>query len=164
MTTIATDGITIAADGQTLAGWEIINRTTKKILVKDHVIFAVSGLHGLLAPLAAWWLAGCDPNKLPPCTPGDDGWNLLVIDKDEQGNVRTQLLSHRVPHPYPVPPVFTLGSGADFARMAMLMGADARTAVARAMEIDAGSGGEILSFNIAKALGLAPELALVAAE
>lgn len=138
MTVIAWDGKSLAADKRALTGGGLIRTTTK--------IFSV--LHGLaLAGYAgdadageevlAWFADGAQPEKFPASQRDRDNWSgLLVVWNDgriwkfERG-------------PYPIkfaPQHFAVGSGRDFALMAMHLGKSAREAVELASIFDSGCG------------------------
>lgn len=158
MTTIATDGVTIAADGRSTRGWEIVGRRERKIIVRGGLVFALGGCRGMMEPLISWWIdENSDPKKVPPCGDGEEGWCLLVMSKDG-----ASFMTNKVPYPDAIDVPFATGNGREYARGAMMAGADPRRAVEIACECDAASGGEIQVVNIAEALGLQPALKLVA--
>ena len=150
MTVIAADGTHIVADGRTLFGHsEIGLEDTRKIVVRDRVIYAISGVGVLLEPLIAWHLSGATPSDAPACA--GEAWSFLVIDAAGPG-----YYCHQAPYRGRMNYPLTLGCGADYALGAMLAGADARRAVEIACSKDAKCGGEIQVIDIAEALGLSP--------
>jgi hypothetical protein len=149
MTTIATDGKTIAADGQNTSGWEIVDLQYEKIRAVNGSVYATSGDAGMLDPLIAWSEAGAAAKDVPQKY--GDGWSFLVISREGR-----KLYTSGCPYPTPVPKEFTLGSGGDYARGAMRAGKSPAEAVAIAIELDAASGGTIRVIDIAEVLGTTP--------
>lgn len=147
MTTIATDGKTIAADGRATRGWEIVADDVQKIFARNGCVYAFSGADGMYESLMAWHQSGHNPRDVPACTV-DGGWSMLVIDW--QG---TRRFINEAPYPCSVSQSYTMGSGRDFARAAMLCGKSPREAVEIAIRCDAASGGTITEIDIAEVLG-----------
>lgn len=145
MTTIATDGITIAADGLGVCGGERTWRDMKKIRVVDGRIYGCTGDAPLFDALIKWHKDGSDPSKYPKVE--NQSGCLLVID--DRGLVR---YTHTCPYAdaFPYPAAF--GSGADYASMAMHLGLSPRDAVEKAAHFDVHTGGTITEINIAEAL------------
>lgn len=138
MTVIAWDGKSLAGDKRAVVGGGLIRTTTK--------IFSV--LHGLaLAGYAgdadageemlAWFEDGYQPAKFPASQRDRDNWSgLLVVWGD--GRIWK---FERSPYPIKFPPQhFAIGSGRDFALMAMHLGKTAREAVKLASIFDSGCG------------------------
>jgi ATP-dependent protease HslVU (ClpYQ) peptidase subunit len=73
-------------------------------------------------------------------------WELLVIERANS----IKWLSNETPHPIPVRPPIALGSGAQFARGAMLAGASATGAVEIASQCDSKTGGPIYYYTISE--------------
>ena len=148
MTTICTDGISLAADGRVHSDGTRVRDDEKKIMVRGGVIYALGGVTCLFDPLIKWVTDGADPEKIPK---GDLRWQLLVI-------TRTAFVTYSNTCPYAERQdyPFTTGSGRDVAYGAMKAGKSPREAVAIAAEDDLYTGGEIQVVNIAEALGLAP--------
>jgi ATP-dependent protease HslVU (ClpYQ) peptidase subunit len=149
MTTIATDGVTIAADGQRTAGSERIGLNAKKIIVRDGRIFALTGTVGLFEAAIRWFLAGAEAGKAPKGAE-EDSWRLIVIDKT--GALATFGSTALFGEPFPYPQAF--GSGANYAMAAMRCGKSPQEAVEIAKELDVLSGGLVQVVNIAEAIGL----------
>lgn len=147
MTTICTDGITIASDGRVHADGQLIRDDEKKIAVCDGAIYALAGITCLLGPLIKWAKDGADPDKSPK---GDLRWQLLVITP-------TSFVAYSAPCPYAERQEYpyATGTGRDVALGAMLAGKPPEEAVQIAAEVDLYTGGEIQIVNIAEALGLA---------
>lgn len=148
MTTIITDGITIASDGMICSGGARVSMKDKKILVEDGVIYALAGTQCLMRPLIDWVKAGADVEKAPKAGT-DNSWGLLVIDRSGARHYHYQC-----PYPEPIDLPWATGSGRDWALGALKAGASPAEAVRVACEIDISSGGDIQVIDIAEALGL----------
>lgn len=162
MTTIATDGRTIAADGRTAIGWMVSGTSERKIVVGVNedglpALFAVAGVMTMIGPLMKW-VAGGREGEPPKCTGGDDPWTMLIIDAS---GIRR--IDAGAPYPYFVPAPAAIGSGRDFAITALDLGKSPREAVEMACKRDVWSGGEILVIDIAEALQQRSALLSVAA-
>lgn len=150
MTVIASDGLTIAADGQLMLGQsEIGALNLKKIrVVEAKAIYAMDGTIALLDALIDWHRKGADPHALPVSS-GDDDWGMVVITTEG-----VTAFNKGVPYParwaYPL----TLGCGADYAMGAMLAGASPQQAVEIACAKNAFCGGDIQVIDIKEALGV----------
>ena len=148
MTTVATDGRTIASDSLRVAGSERIDTTTKKIQVRERHVFAFTGDFGCFDPAIDWFLAGHDPEKAPK--PQKNGnWRLLVMWPDRIMSYSDEMLYGE---PFPYPQAF--GSGCNYAMTALRLGKSPAEAVIIAAEFDVYTGGPIQVVNIAEALGL----------
>jgi hypothetical protein len=153
MTVIATDGITIAADGLAMRG----SRPTATNIVKIHPrhgrIYALAGTAVMTEAVIAWHHAGADPAKRPPEVKGE--FALLVIDK--RG---CWYYDNDFPYPDRAELPFAIGCGRDWAIAAMDFGKSPREAVAYACTRDVNCGGEIVEYDIAMTLAgmeMAPE-------
>jgi len=147
MTTIATDGLTIAADGKASAGTMVTSSKVNKVRVLNGVIYAVSGLEAYVQPLIDWHNAGADPAKYPLAKGDGNESCLLVIVEPGRGQYYTYGIPYRVDVEFP----FALGSGRDFAIGAMEAGASPLEAVDIAVRRDVYSGGSIQVLDIAEA-------------
>lgn len=135
MTTIAWDGVTLAADRKALV--DSIEATVCKIRrLPDGSLLGTTGdFTGGLAVIS-WIEAGADPEKLPRRQDTDDWVGVIQVRPDrtvwlyERGAVPFQVLS----------PNFALGSGQPFAATAMYLGHSAREAVEIACALDPHSG------------------------
>jgi ATP-dependent HslUV protease subunit HslV len=144
MTTIATDGVTIAADKLLTFGHERSLLPIRKMLVQDGRIYAMCGPAGFLEPLAKWHTSRGPIDAMPKCD--DVMVSLLVID-----DASTTLIQSKRPYPVPVIPPFAIGAGAEFAMGAMHAGATAEEAVGIACRLSTTSGGGIDTIDIAEA-------------
>jgi hypothetical protein len=159
MTTIATDGRTIAADGLRRTGWGCkMDMTVEKIHVRYGRIYALAGSYALVTPAIEWHHKGADPHDLPRCEK-DDGWSLMVLERD--GSIATY--NNQAPYPEKQSFPFIMGSGCDYALGAMDHGATPEEAVRIACRRDESTGGEIQVIDIKEALGLKEPFLRVAA-
>lgn len=133
MTTIATDGKSMAGDSLVTANSERVGFAIKVRRAKDGRIFGCCG-DAADAVLFGQWING----ELPEKPTLDERFAALVLNADGKVFYHGQKL---VPLEYMVP--MTLGSGEGIAMGAMLMGADPRKAVELSILRDAHSGGEI---------------------
>jgi hypothetical protein len=150
MTTIATDGITIAADTASFFG-NILHRKDKtKLVVRHGRIYTISGTAAILESAIKWHHAGADPNDAPKH--GD--WNLLVIDRDA-----ITLFASDVPYPTLVEPPFAMGTGDSLAIGAMDAGCTPEQAVRIAIRRDANTDGDVQVLKIADHVSILKEAA-----
>lgn len=150
MTTISTDGVTIAADGLACIGNEIVQWNCPKIVVRAGRIYAVTGSDALGRVAIDWHVAGADPSKLPVAG-ADASWSLIVIEGPTPIKTATRYTS-AMPYPdvFPLPQAF--GSGCEYAMGALLAGASPRESVEIAAKLNCHTGGEIQVVDIATAL------------
>lgn len=144
MTTIATDGITIAADGLANSDGEITTRDRVKVRVAHGRVYALCGASAAFDPAIKWHVDGADPEKAPKA--GE--WWLVVIEHNGKGCWYT----NDVPYPTQLVYPAALGSGERFALGAMHAGKSPREAVEIAAKLDTQTGGTITEINIAQAL------------
>lgn len=152
VTTIAYDGISLAAEGRSTVGNEIIREDVEKIKVIHGRVYGMVGAITLLDAAIEWHNSGADPAKLPPY-PGEESWFLIVIDEHGLFCYSSKMPYARC-NEFNIPTAF--GSGDHFALGAMLAGKTAKEAVEIACKVDTQSGGRIRVINIAEAL--APKL------
>jgi hypothetical protein len=146
MTTIATDGFTIAADSMTSYGNEPAPMPAKKIQAINGKIYGVSGDAGMLPVLARWVADGARP-ELAPKLGGSSTWFMIVID--DSGAVH---YCQDRPYPCRVGYPFCIGSGQEYALGAMKFGATPAQAVAVAAQCNYHTGGHIDVIDIAAEL------------
>lgn len=151
MTTIATDGRTIAADGLACFGNEVVSATARKMAVRGGRIYALAGAGGMMNALIDWVETGASPNNMPPVSDKSSGFAILVIGPDPSDRV---FYSDVCPYPQPVPPVFAFGSGADFALGAMHAGLSPEEAIGMVIRhrLNVHTGGEIQVIDIASVI------------
>lgn len=148
MTTIATDGVTIAADSLSTMGHELSRHPATKIKVRDGRVYAYSGLTGMFDAIIEWHRTGANPKEVPPKNP-QDTWTLLVCD-----GKTVQLYHSEAPYPVQLRPPIAIGGGAEFATGAMDAGATPAQAVELAIARVTHSGPPVQVVNIREALGL----------
>ena len=148
MTTIATDGRTIASDSLMSFGHERSLHPSKKIHVGKGAIYATCGLGGLLEVLAKWHEDGAKPDAVPK-TGGDEEWAMLVITRAGMSYIHSKAL-----FAVPVAPPFSIGGGGEFATGAMEAGATPERAVEIACRRSNKSGLPVQVVDIAEALGI----------
>lgn len=160
MTTIAIDSRTVAADGMSCVGDEIIDLDMQKIIVKYGRVYAITGSQPLGMAAIDWHMAGATPGSQPGAG-GNIEWSLIVIEGTAPIRSVTKYTS-AVPYPdvYPIPQAF--GSGCEYAMGALLHGASPREAVEIAAKLNSKTGGAIKVVDIEHAL--AGKIVVMAAE
>jgi ATP-dependent protease HslVU (ClpYQ) peptidase subunit len=142
MTTIATDGKTVAADTQASIGGERMQRPHVKIERRGNRIYGVSGTAALQPLLIDWYEKGHVLDDLPKVRESLN-WTMLVM---EPGSVK--ILGETCPVPDDVSYPFAIGSGAEFALGALFAGASPLEAVKIACLLDVNSGGMITTMPL----------------
>jgi ATP-dependent protease HslVU (ClpYQ) peptidase subunit len=138
VTTIATDGKTMAGDGQAEACRTIISLSRQKVTrLPDGSLCGCAG-SGVDAIAFAKWLADGGPRPK-----FKDSMSALHLKAD--GSL--DYYSERG-EPSPVEAPCAVGSGMDFAIGAMLFGAAPEEAVAIASQRDPGTGGKITALSL----------------
>jgi ATP-dependent protease HslVU (ClpYQ) peptidase subunit len=140
MTTIATDGKSMAGDGLRMHHDTVTNRSAKKVRrLKDGSLVGTAGDAAFGYCVIEWLENGGDPPKLE-C---DGGFSCLILKPTGE-----LLLSGQDCRPLPIEPPFAVGSGMDIAIGAMRAGASPQKAVKIACDCDPGSGGEITTLHL----------------
>jgi ATP-dependent protease HslVU (ClpYQ) peptidase subunit len=144
MTTIAVTRRHVAWDSQlTVNDDEKLASPDDKVIARDGIIYALAGdvidVDNLIDYLA-------DPKSKPP----RGGWEALIIRRG-----RISFMNAASPYLVTVKAPIALGSGAKFARGAMLAGASAADAVKIAAECDPQTGGPIYYMTISDITGRA---------
>lgn len=143
MTTIAVTRSHVAWDSQiSINDDEKLASPDDKVVTKDGVIYALAGDVIDVDHLITYLEEKGKPPK--------GNWEALVIRRG-----RIYFLNHASPHPVTVKAPIALGSGAKFARGAMLAGASAADAVKIAAECDPQTGGPIYYMTISDITGRA---------
>lgn len=139
MTTICSDGCTVAADGQETWGSEAVSLTREKLRSWNGKIYGFTGVGALFEPCIRWVDSGADPNNAPEAKGDNNSWGLCVFEPD--GVV---YYSNNAPYPHRYSYPFAVGAGCDYAMGAMLAGASPGRAVEIAAEKNIHTGGKIL--------------------
>lgn len=134
MTTIAWDGMTLAADRQATVGNAVF--MVNKLHRHDGWILAYFGDADAGEEVLTWFRAGAKPEDFPENQRKDDRFSpLLAIRRGEI------IVFERTPQAVRYPPQrFAMGSGRDFALAAMHCGRTAAEAVEVAALFDPGTG------------------------
>ena len=135
MTTIATDGRAIAADGRVTAGGEIRTETFDKLweLPDDSVAGAAGQTEQSTVALRELNRAAAE-KRLPEPTEGE--YDIMRL----YPSGAVALYSGRLDAPFFVEPPFTIGSGGEYARGALAAGASVRRAMKIAHQFDSSTG------------------------
>lgn len=134
MTTIAWDGMTLAADRQATVGNAVF--MVNKLHRHEGWMLAYFGDSDSGEEMLAWFRAGARPEDFPASQRDNDRFAPLVAIRP--GEI---LKFERTPHPIRFPPQkFAMGSGRDFALAAMHCGRTAAEAVEVAALFDPGTG------------------------
>jgi ATP-dependent protease HslVU (ClpYQ) peptidase subunit len=135
MTTIATDGVTIAADTQMQGRWRDAVRVQKVHYINGDLV----GGAGDVAEIDAfkqWYADGADQDNKPQM---DDSFVALVLTPEGE----CYYFYHKL-CPIKVGTPYAIGSGAEFAMGAMLAGASPEEAVLIAAQLDNGTNDDIV--------------------
>lgn len=143
MTCIAWDGKTLSADKRVTIGG--LTRTVTKIFRNGaNELLCQAGDATLSKEITAWYIAGAAPDKYPESCRDKDDWPGLVVIKKERGCPAQIMRYERTPFPYRIEDKhFALGSGRDYALVAMHLGKSAKEAVEIACLFDSGCGNGI---------------------
>lgn len=158
MTTIATDGRVIAADGRFTWGDEIISEDMEKIVHSGPHVYGFTGTTIMMRPAIDWFEKGGDPETVPGKGNDKMDWTLLVITAEQ-----AFILSNDGPYPMPVVFPFAMGKGGEAAAAVMAAGLSPLEAVQAVAKRFTHTGGAIRTIDIALALGKAPLTPVTAA-
>lgn len=143
MTVVAWDGKTLAADKRTSFGG--LHATTTKVHRANGALLAGCGVTAQVVELLCWYRAGCNPATFPEIQrDAKESVSLLAI---QPGGLLLQWETT----PYPLVlenKQWAIGSGRDFAIMAMHLGKTAREAVELACVFDSNSGNGVDSMDL----------------
>jgi len=156
MTVIAWDSRYVVADGQETSGCLRTAKPVKKIEVRNGVVYAVSGLASLHKPLIDWVHDhGADPEKRPFAH--DEHQNTCVVVFRE-GKCYTYDLKSPYPTECFAPDAWGCSTAAHYVIGAMESGADAKTAVERAIIRNTCIGGpvQVIDLESLKAKAIDP--------
>lgn len=150
MTTIATNGLIVAADTLGCVGAEKMQFPVSKIHREGKRVYGFSGSLGLMMPVIRWYECGGELSDVPKVDHGD--WQMIVC---EPGKI--EYLCNECPAPVIVAWPFAIGTGGDYAIGAMDAGADPIQAVKIAIGRDKNSGGGVMHLAIEETLKVAAE-------
>ena len=145
MTTIAWDGITLAADTRSVC--ECTPIRVSKLFRIGHLVYAGVGNLAECHVIAAWLAAGAPPSDRPRCE--DDGRCGLLLDL-RTGEASRLIGKAQVIQIPILEPFEAMGSGSQFALAAMALGKTAVEAVKFAMRFDVFTGGPVESVRVKK--------------
>jgi ATP-dependent protease HslVU (ClpYQ) peptidase subunit len=135
MTTIATDGKSMASDGRTTGGNTVINDAAVKIhTLPDGSLIGAAGASDRWPEAVAELSRSIEAGDLPAEMRGD--YELLRLLPNGKAIAYAERLR---PHPVSLPA--SIGSGSDFALGAMAAGADLKAAIKIAAKLDPHTGG-----------------------
>lgn len=138
MTTIATDGQSMAADGLVTSGGTIFGRNAVKVhKLKDGRIVGIAGCANYIKPFLAWLAEGGELDDI-----GDD-FEALVLNKDGtcfSYDHKGRSLQEELPT--------ASGSGREIALGAMAVGASPEEAVKAACQRDTSTGGTVMVHSL----------------
>lgn len=143
MTCIVADGDVIAWESCVDVGGSRAIYPRHKVTYIGGRLYAIAGEGPDAVWFAKWFTKGCPQDSIPPGT-----WTLLVVEKD----TTLRLLSTEAAFPDEVAYPFAIGSGADKAMGAIVVGADAVRACAAACKLDIACSGPVYAINIVEAL------------
>lgn len=141
MTTICTDGKTMAGDGRSMWEDRIGDDGYCKVhRLKDGSLLGVAGSMAAIGPLVAWLNAGGKPSSYPKDLPEYSAMHLRL-----DGTLATYEVNG---WPDPAAPPYAMGSGGAAAHTAMLCGKAPAEAVEIAKLVDAHTGGKITELSL----------------
>lgn len=135
MTTAAWDGRTLSADTQSVNG-NLKRRVQKIFRLKDGSLFAGCGEYDDCLAAKDWLENG-------GAKPALKDFSALIVTPDGAFRLETHLIRHPIAEPF-----FAIGSGRDFAIMAMHLGKTSAESVALTSVYDAWTGGPIESMTL----------------
>lgn len=149
MTTIAWDGKTMAADTLGTDHWGLKEKTLEKIWANKYLLIGGAGESG---QILSWLVDLTIDTSIDDIL--KDGYKHYEKDKNEPHLLvvdRLTLRAYRHVGARFIPihrEFFAIGSGRDYALMAMHLGKTAVEAVELAKVFDNGTGGEVISFEV----------------
>lgn len=140
MTTIITDGKKIASDTQGDCGGIIESGHHNKVIEYKGKVFALCGALAYLPPLAKWYVAGADPDKMP-C--GDKSFSVLNYTFWAFDDGKLFEFNNILPYPVECFAPASIGTGREIAMAVLECGLGPDEAVRKAMKLDVATGGEV---------------------
>lgn len=137
MTTIAWDGRYLAADKMTVNNG--LARTTTKIWRVGDLLVGVSGSLDAGVAMKHWIEDGEKPEEFPESQKKVDTYSPVCVIRNKE-----YWVYETTPYPFRIEDAFAaMGSGRDFALMAMYYGEPAKNAVLMTSKFDVGTGGGV---------------------
>lgn len=149
MTTVAFDGVTMAADTLATDVWGGKEKTLDKIWQNKYLLIGCAGESGQMSRWLMNLTIDTDIDDLiqsgyAPYNKDSNDPHLMVVDRLSLGIYRHHggafMRSH---HKF-----FAIGSGRDYALAAMHLGKNSREAVEVAIHFDNNTGGEVIEFGV----------------
>lgn len=137
MTVLTCDGETVAADSMATADEQKFRSLKPKLVRKRGVLFGFFGAESGRRVLIEWYLAGADPDDLPPGLGGT--WHMVVFHRTHAVVYHKELL-YGDDYEYPC----AFGSGGQFAMGALSAGATAVEAARIACKHCSTCGGPVI--------------------
>lgn len=134
MTTIATDGKTLAADMRVCAGNTIEPWLVSKIRIKGDCVYAMAGHSQLFDVMIKWYEEGHQPRSLPQTPARAEHKISLGFWAFKEGQLFE--LTYDMPYPMVIGTPAVLGSGRDHALTALVLGYSPEEAVKVAAKLD----------------------------
>lgn len=150
MTTIATDGRTVAADSLITNGRSCVELYNQpKIYHEADRVFAASGDIYMVEPMIRWYLKSpkCPDVKAFPTHRTEDSCQIWIFEDGQLYEITSNF-----PHKLQIQAPTAMGSGHHYARGAMVLGHSPAEAVWAASVWDPGTGGDIVSFELPERL------------
>jgi len=137
LTTIATDGVTIACDG--LAASTIVSNTSrKKVFMHDGEYYGIAGAADFISAFLHYLKGDLQDITFP-----EGEFQILILNKKG----KAFLIDGKNGLRYTVKTPFAIGSGAELALGAMAAGASPEKAVRIAKKYNLGTGGVVRSYH-----------------
>jgi hypothetical protein len=157
MTTIAYKNGILAADKQATYG-SIKHPTTKIWRLGDGSVAGGAGELSFIHAMMKWLDAGGDPATFPAHQRDKDDWQPIMVVRPN-GQIQ---IYERTPYPtISEGKYFAIGSGREFAFMAMRLGKSAAEAVALTSEFDPGTGSLVDTLTLPDALRAHPPVKFI---
>ncbi len=142
MTTIASDGITVAADSCVTANDLRVKAPETKLQREGGYLFGIAGDISMMEPMIDWYLKGAISTKHPRhCTTTTFTFLVFLPDEVQMFNQQSDYVDK---YRYP----YTTGTGAQLAMGAILHGATPYEAVKCACKVDVYSAEPITTHTI----------------
>jgi len=141
MTTIVTDGVTVACDGLMTFGAFMASGSQTKIFRANNEVYGIAGECAADTEIRKWIKGGCSPEDLPDLEERD--FSAIRVNTKKiyyLDQYCFEWLEMKAP--------FGIGSGGDYAVVALRAGATIKKAVQVAIDSDVYSGGKIYTLKV----------------